>query len=292
MPDDYRRLADILGINRRNLDLIYPHNPRRGFPLVDDKVKTKELLSAAGVPVPRTILVVDSFLGARRAIPALRREPSFVVKPARGRAGGGVLIAERDEQEGWRTPSGRRLSEEELRQHLGDILFGVYSFGRSDDHALVEQRVIPHPFFREIYARGIADIRIILFREEPVMSMLRIPTDASDGKANLHQGAMGVRVDLASGVTGRGVFRGRPVLHHPDTAAAVSGRELPFWKDLVAYARTAARAVPLKYVGVDLVIDEALGPMILEVNARPGLQIQVINSIGLVPEVWKEGERR
>ena len=55
MPDDFRRLGGIMGINRRNLELIYPHNPRSGFPLVDDKVRTKELLAAAGVPVPRTI---------------------------------------------------------------------------------------------------------------------------------------------------------------------------------------------------------------------------------------------
>jgi glutathione synthase/RimK-type ligase-like ATP-grasp enzyme len=117
------------------------------------------------------------------------------------------------------------------------------------------------------------------------MSMLRIPTDASDGKANLHQGAMAVRVSLADGRTGPGVYRGKPVTRHPDTNAQVSDQVLPFWNELVAHARTAARAVPLKYVGVDLVIDEALGPLILEVNARPGLQIQVINGAGLVPAV-------
>jgi len=278
-------LGHILGINRRNLQLIYRHNPRSGFPVVDDKVKTKEVLSQAGVPVPRTIRVIDSFLAARRSLAELAREPTFVVKPARGHAGGGVLIVASDPAGGWRTPSGRRLDAGEMLQHLGDILFGVYSLGRTDDRALVEERVNPHPFFREIYARGIADIRIILFREQPVMSMLRIPTDASDGKANLHQGAMAVRVSLSDGRTGPGVYRGKPVTRHPDTGAPVSDQVLPFWNELVAHARTAARAVPLKYVGVDLVIDEALGPLILEVNARPGLQIQVINGAGLVPAV-------
>jgi D-alanine-D-alanine ligase-like ATP-grasp enzyme len=34
---------------------------------------------------------------------------------------------------------------------------------------------------------------------------------------------------------------------------------------------------------VDLVIDADLGPLMLEVNARPGLQIQVINGQGLAP---------
>jgi len=39
--------------------------------------------------------------------------------------------------------------------------------------------------------------------------------------------------------------------------------------------------VPLNYVGVDIVIDETDGPLILEINARPGLEIQNINGFGL-----------
>ena len=280
-------LSQIMGINRRNLEMIYRHNPRAGFPVVDDKILTKEALGRAGVPVPRTLRIVDSFLGARRAVEELARESSFVVKPARGSGGGGVLIAESHPQGGWSTPSGRRLDGEQLLQHLADILFGVYSLGRADDRALVEQRVVPHPFFRRIYSRGIADIRVILLKGQPVMSMMRIPTDASDGKANLHQGAMGVRVNLADGRTGQGVYRGQPVSRHPDTDAPVSDQVLPFWRELLAHARAAAQAMPLKYVGVDLVIDAGLGPLMLEVNARPGLQIQVINDAGLVPAVEK-----
>ncbi len=278
-------LDAIMGINRRNLELIYRHNPRAGFPVVDDKILTKQTLSRAGVPVPRTLRIVDSFLAARRAVEELQNEASFVVKPARGSGGGGVLIAETSPQGGWRTPSGRSLDREQLLQHLGDILFGVYSLGRADDRALVESRIVPHPFFREIYARGVADIRIILLREQPVMSMLRVPTDASDGKANLHQGAMGVGVNLADGRTGPGVYRGQQLHRHPDTGAPVSGRVLPFWSELLGHARAAARAMPLKYVGVDLVVDAERGPLMLEVNARPGLQIQVINGAGLVPVV-------
>lgn len=282
MRFDFRKLAGIMGINRRNLEMIYPHNPRSGFPLVDDKVRTKELLCGAGVPVPATIAVVTGFLQARDTVQRLRAERSFVVKPARGRGGGGVLILDAAD-EGWRTPSGRAVDGEELLQHFGDILFGVYSFGRADDAALVEQRVQPHAFFTAIHQRGIPDIRIILFRERPVMGMLRIPTDASDGRANLHQGAIGVRVDLATGRTGVGSLRGRPVDRHPDTGAAVAGLAIPFWDQIVSYAIAAAGAVPLKYVGVDLVIDADRGPLMLEVNARPGLQIQVINGEGLAP---------
>jgi len=37
----------------------------------------------------------------------------------------------------------------------------------------------------------------------------------------------------------------------------------------------------LGYMGIDFVIDERYGPQILEVNVRPGLEIQNINGAGL-----------
>ena len=40
-------------------------------------------------------------------------------------------------------------------------------------------------------------------------------------------------------------------------------------------------AIPLGYLGVDLVVDAELGPMVLELNARPGLTIQLANRRGL-----------
>ena len=281
MARDLSRLGDIMGINRRNLDLIRSRNPRASFPLVDDKIRTKELLAGVGVPCPRTLRIVDNFLAVDRAISALAREPSFVVKPARGRGGGGVLLVRRLDDGSWATPSGRPVALDDLRKHFGDILFGVYSFGAMDDRALVEKRIEPHDMFVAMYANGIPDIRVILLDERPVMSMLRVPTDASNGKANLHQGGIGVQVDLATGVTGNATFRGRPVLRHPDSGVATGGQQIPFWDLVVEYSILAARAVPLKYVGVDVVIDRADGPLVLEVNARPGLQIQVINGAGL-----------
>ena len=38
----------------------------------------------------------------------------------------------------------------------------------------------------------------------------------------------------------------------------------------------------LGYLGVDMVIDRERGPLLLELNARPGLQIQVANQKGLL----------
>ena len=43
----------------------------------------------------------------------------------------------------------------------------------------------------------------------------------------------------------------------------------------------------LGYIGVDFVLDRDHGPMILELNARPGLAIQMANGNGLLPRLRK-----
>ena len=113
------------------------------------------------------------------------------------------------------------------------------------------------------------------------MGMVRIPTLASGGRANLHQGGIGVAMNLATGVTFRAVSRGESVLRHPETGGALIGRQLPHWEQTLEVARLAAASVPLGYVGVDIVVDAVRGPLVLELNARPGLEIQNINGRGL-----------
>lgn len=282
---DFEKLGSILGINRRNLDFIQPHNPRSAFPLVDDKTKTKKILSESGIPVPRTLAVVDSLVRIPSVIDGLMDEDAFVVKPARGRAGGGVLLVERKPNGSWQTPSGREITTEGLRRHLADILFGVYSFGRMGDSALVEERVVPHEFFKRIYGRGIPDIRVITYGGTPIVSMLRVPTDRSDGKANLHQGAIGVGIDTSTGQTTGGVYRGKTIANHPNSGQILRGLSIPYWGDIMNFAIQAAGTVPLGYLGIDFVIDSTHGPLILELNARPGLQIQVVNQTGIVEQL-------
>jgi glutathione synthase/RimK-type ligase-like ATP-grasp enzyme len=50
-------------------------------------------------------------------------------------------------------------------------------------------------------------------------------------------------------------------------------------------SRRVAASVGLGYVGVDIIIDERQGPMLLEANARPGLAIQIANARGLLPRL-------
>lgn len=278
-----KKLDYILGINQRNLDVIHIYNPRKYFPLVDDKIRTKEILKKANVPFPETITTMKSFFEIDAVFAILEKEKEFVIKPARGRAGGGILLVEKIGSKHWKTPSGKNLDSDDLKKHFGDILFGVYSFGRMDDRILIERRVNAHSSMLDIYGNGIADIRIITFKNKPVMSMLRIPTDHSDGKANLHQGAIGASLEMASGISGDSYMLGKRISEHPDSGRNLEGVQIPFWNKILEIAYNSSLAIPLDYIGVDIVIDQKLGPLVLELNARPGLQIQVVNRKGLIP---------
>jgi alpha-L-glutamate ligase-like protein len=277
-----QKLSNILGINRRNIEFIYAHNPRKYYPLADNKVKTKELLTNNDIPVSETILVVSTFSELTEAIGKLKTEKSSVIKPAKGRAGGGILIVDYIGEDQWKTPSGKIFSEDEIRYHLGEILFGVYSFGSLDDFAFIERRVYQHQFFDDIYPNGISDIRLILLEDQPVLAMLRVPTDRSDGKANLHQGAIGIPVDIDLGTTGKVIYKKDICSRHPDSGKEISGLTLPHWDIVVDLAKRASKVMPLNYIGIDILIDKDKGPLVLEINVRPGLEIQVVNNCGII----------
>jgi predicted ATP-grasp superfamily ATP-dependent carboligase len=61
----------------------------------------------------------------------------------------------------------------------------------------------------------------------------------------------------------------------------LSAVQVPCWADVLLLAARSHNAIPLGYFGIDIVIDAQLGPVILELNARPGLSIQLANHRGL-----------
>jgi alpha-L-glutamate ligase-like protein len=282
-----RRLRElgILGMNRRNAACILDHNPRAKFPIVDDKLRMHRLCREIGVPTPAVYAEIASY-GMLRHLPALLGERTdFVVKPNRGSAGRGVLVVTGRDGAAYRRHNGERLGLDALRQHLSGILSGMYSLGGQPDAAIVQQRVRLHPAFEAISYKGIPDVRVILYRNEPAMAMLRLPTKESNGRANLHQGGIGTGVDLDSGVTHHAVQRNRLVAVHPDTLRPVVGMRVPHWGEVLRMSRRVAEAVGLGYIGVDIVVDVKQGPMLLEANARPGLAIQIANGRGLLPRL-------
>jgi alpha-L-glutamate ligase-like protein len=282
MMNLFRRLKrhGVLSINQRNTDFVLRYNPRKLFPLVDDKLKTKKLALKAGIAVPPLFDIIETEQQIKTLEERLAPYPDFVVKPARGSGGDGILVFKDKVYGRYRQINGKLTTHQELSYHLSCLLSGAYSLGGSSDYAIIEKRVVVDPVFAEVSYEGIPDIRIITLLGYPAMAMVRLPTRQSGGKANLHQGAIGVGVDLATGKTLGGVFQNDAIDYHPDTLNPIVDIEVPFWNQILEIASSCYQLTGLGYLGVDIVLDKDQGPLMLELNARPGLNIQIANREG------------
>lgn len=280
-PGELRAMG-VVGINMRNAKYLLPNNPRRLYDLVDNKIRTKDLAVKHGLSVPETYALVSSQHDVSKLHRILEGRDSFVIKPARGSGGKGVLVIASREGDWFLKPSGSRLHLNEVRHHLANILAGLFSLGGRRDRALVEYRVTPSKVLTDISYQGAPDIRVVMLHGYPVMAMLRASTKESDGRSNLHQGAIGIGIDLHSGRTVRAIFHGHPIERHPDLKVPVLSVQIPHWDRILEMAVTCHEMTGLGYLGVDLMIDETKGPLMIEVNARPGLAIQMANGVGLL----------
>jgi alpha-L-glutamate ligase-like protein len=275
------RREELVGINQRNVLLVYPNNKRRDFPLADDKLLAKERFATLGVPTPETLAVCDGLYAVPSTVAALQALEHFVLKPASGGGGQGILVVgERLEPGVWRRAGGATLTSLQLQRHMADILFGVYS-KTLEDRAFVERRIVPHAFFQGLWADGLCDLRVITLQARPLMAMIRVPTAESGGRANLHQGGLGIALELETGRSHRALHHGLPIERHPESGTPLLGLQVPDWERVLEVAGGAARSVPLGYLGVDIVLDQERGPLVLEINARPGLEIQNVHGSGL-----------
>ncbi len=271
----------VLGMNARNAHYIGRLNPRSHYPLVDDKLRTKRLAEGAGIAVPPLYGVIRENHELSGIRSRLAGYADFVVKPAHGSGGNGILVVGERSGERLVKSSGQDITFEDLEFHIANVLSGMYSLGGHPDAAMIEYRVAFDPLFEDIAYRGVPDIRTLVFRGVPVMAMVRLPTRASDGRANLHQGAVGAGIDLASGRTTGAVYRNGIVTRHPDTDHVLAGLQIPNWTRLLDLAARCHDLTSLGYLGVDVVLDAHYGPLMLELNARPGISIQIANRAGL-----------
>lgn len=278
-----RKLVDagVVGINDRNRSYIMAHNPRALYALVDDKVETKRLAAAAGIAVPLLYGLIRSVREARNFRDMVADQKDFVIKPAHGSGGNGILVISDRRRDVFIKSDGSALRHAEIEHHIQNILGGAYSLGGHPDQAIIEYRVRFDPVFESISYRGVPDIRVLVYRGVPAMAMLRLPTRASDGRANLHQGAVGVGIDMARGLTTLAVCHDQRITEHPDFGNTLADIEIPNWRFLLQLAASCQDLAPLGYLGVDVVLDADLGPLVLELNARPGLAIQIANGRGL-----------
>src|SRR5258708_4199197 len=258
-----------------------PLNSTKARRIADSKLLMFRTLKKANIPTPDVYKKFkepkDVFEFNWQSLP-----DSFAVKPSRGFGGEGIIVVKkRFNETTWITTQRNKITVEDLKLQILDILEGAYSMKNIPDTAFIQEYVARHKTFRKYSYRGTPDIRVIIFNKIPVMAMLRLPTKESGGKANLHQGAIGVGIDIATGITTRAIWHGESIKYKPETNRKLHGIKIPNWTSVLETAVNAAIISGLGFSGVDIVLHPETGPMVLELNARPGLQIQLANMAGL-----------
>ena len=281
------RESGVLGMNARNYDIIAKYNKRSLYPLVDDKVQTKKLANSIDINTPHMIGLVEHQYEVKDLLQQIEGHSEFVIKPAHGSEGKGVLVITHYENGIFTTTSGRVLTFKEVYQHVSNILSGLYSLGGQYDVALIEELVHFTDVFKNFSYQGIPDVRLIVYKGYPALAMTRLATRESSGRANLHQGAVGVGLSIKTGKAVQAVSHNLPIAIHPDTGADLMKLQIPLWKEHLLIGAQAYEMTGLGYLGADIVLDKDRGPMMLELNARPGLSVQIANGKGLQPILQK-----
>lgn len=266
----------LLGINARNLLYIKPYNPKKAIRLADDKIKTKQFLSARGIPVPKLHGIIRSPQELEKydfkSLPQ-----SFVIKPNHGYGGEGIIPILEQKEGKWISAGGKTLELADLRNHINDIIDGRFSISNVSDSAFFEQYVISDDTIGRYSYQGLPDIRVVVHNLIPVMAMLRLPTKESGGKANLHQGAIGVGIDIGKGTTTYISYKNRIIDELPDGRGKIRGLKIPHWDDILLIASKVQLTTNLGYLAADICLDKNSGPVLLEINARAGLGVQIAN---------------
>lgn len=265
----------ILGLNARNLLYIRPYNKKKTIRLADDKIKTKKFLSARGIPVPKLYASIRTKQELEKfdfnSLPN-----TFILKPNHGFGGEGIIPITSKRGDNFVKSSGKKITKAELVDQISDILDGRYSISNVGDTAFFEQLIISNESLGNYSYRGLPDIRVVVHNLIPVMAMLRLPTKESGGKANLHLGAVGVGIDIAKGECTYIAYKNKIIDEVPGVGP-IKGLKIPYWEDILMVASKCQLITNLGYMAADIAIDKTSGPVLLEINARAGLGVQIAN---------------
>ncbi len=281
---NFNKRKKILGMNSRNLEYVRACNLKKAKEIADNKILSKRILKKGEIPVPNLIAKIKNLEELENFDWNILPD-SFVLKPNRGFGGEGIVVVygrKKNRTDAWVKADGSIITINDLKSHIQNTIDGAFSLAGVSDIAFFEERLKLLKLFKPYSFKGVPDIRVVVYNKVPVMAMLRLPTKESGGKANLHQGAIGVGIDLASGTTTTAVLgKNRMIEYVPGTRMLLSGIKIPYWNDILKLAVKAQEVSGLGYLGADVAIDKERGPVFLELNARPGLSIQIANLDGL-----------
>ena len=266
--------SGVMGLNARE-QYIKKYNNAHSFRLANDKIYAREILQQSDIPVPKILGLIT----LRQEIQTFDFDAlpkDFVIKPAQGSRGRGILVLKRYKKGIYQKPNRSFVTIQDLKTHCSKILDGQYSL-IANDTVLIEEKLTIDPIFNDIGFVGLPDIRIIVVNLVPLMAMLRIPTEKSEGKANIHAGAFGIGIDIKTGQLFHGVSENKVLT----LSSAMRNFEIPGWNRILEIAVKSQEVSEIGYLGVDITLDKDKGPMVLELNAQPGLEIQNANQAPL-----------
>jgi hypothetical protein len=249
--------------------------PRPGADGMDDKIWFAEHCHEQKV---RAVPVLMHFAkGTRQPLKGgveILPEADLFVKP---RSGSGGHRMERWDFIGdgrYRNAHGAVLTREQLMEKLARQSL--------KDDFLIQPRLANHPALDDISNGALATVRLLTCRNEQGRAeatnaafRMAIGNSVVD---NFHQGGLATAVNLATGEIGIASDIGiRPDVGwrdtHPVSGARFAGRILPHWPEVVALAVAAHEGFPERIVvGWDVAM-LADGPMIIEGNGKPDLDI-------------------
>jgi alpha-L-glutamate ligase-like protein len=270
---------DVLTMTVRNREFVGKYNAP-GLLALLTKDAVKGLLLPLGVPMAATYLILRERSDLGKFTDWMNEHETFALKPSSSYGGEGILLVKGKKGDQYQTSMGL-MSASQIETLAFQILEGQFHGGQRDT-AVVEELLTQDDSLHDIVPMGLADIRVISFLGYPVMAMMRIPTVASGGKANIHLGAVAAGIRISTGVIFHSVWAGLPSPEHPDTEAPLLGRQIPRWDEILEVASEAQRLAGIGYAGVDIALDSKRGPVVMEVNRRPGLEIQNANAAGLL----------
>ena len=270
----------VLGQNARNLLYIQSENFSHYKRLADSKLRTKKFLTSHGVAVPLTLAIINN--NSELTLELLDSlEPPFVIKPNNWYGWKGIIIILEKRADGsFVTNTQELISLKVLYQHCVRILDGFFSLAGKRDTIFIEKKIELSKDIALLWKYGLPDIRIIIYNTVPVMAMMRIPTKESSGKANIHAWACAIWIDIWSG-------RLTYISHHGKQIKSIPGIGdirsllLPNWDNILNLAVRVQYVTKIPFLWCDIVLDDCDGPLLLEMNVRPGLEIQNVNKAPL-----------
>lgn len=268
------RFSDIMGLNAREQYISQLNSPE-AFTLADDKIYSREILAQHNIPVPAIhALISDRFQAKNFDFEKLPK--SFVIKPSQGSRGRGILVLKRYKKGVYQKPDRTFVTHRQIIKQCISILEGYHSLSATDT-VIIEEILEVSSDFSDICTIGLPDIRVIVVNLVPLMAMLRLPTLESEGKANLHAGALCFGIDMRTGRLFHGISNEGEIT----LDAKLRNFVIPEWDRILEVAAECQEASRIGYVGADITLDKNIGPVVIELNAQPGLGIQNANDAPL-----------